>query len=400
MSQSSKSKRERRRLNKALHAPLRVVVCHYPSTSLGSVAELLKAAVLYGDVVMLHSPIASMLDSIEQYSNAAPADFMDATLHLLHNVDLPGAEELRAKINSLDTQLASKSSSRQILAALLDAKSPVRRLILDEQRLELDGLLTQFDDMRSQLNRVVADQMSRAGVPAVEAAFRANLLTILPIVGGLNIDALASDYFRGLQGVLADPNVYPLLDREAAELVRVFVEAGAINAGRFAIDRSTQVGAAERFLARLPTFPLATMDEIVGIRSDLHRPLHAFRSAMAKMSQSLGASALDREFDEAAQNAWVAEVAPALAELDELVRDRKILQTYGYDIATSSAGWTSGLLAGLLTRDVQAGALVGGAAGVAVSTLKAAREREHATRRLHANPFFFLHQTESKLSHR
>ena len=76
MGRASNRKRARRAERTTDARKLRIVVCSYPDRSLESAAELLKAAIVYGDEVLLHSPTAILLASVAALSNLSTGDLL------------------------------------------------------------------------------------------------------------------------------------------------------------------------------------------------------------------------------------------------------------------------------------------------------------------------------------
>jgi hypothetical protein len=164
-------------------------------------------------------------------------------------------------------------------------------------------------------------------------------------------------------------------------------------------SRGRQAGAASGFLARLPTFPLASMDEIVDIRSELDRPLVRFRSEMVTVAQDLAVDAHSPEFGQAAEEQWIAKVRPALLELEELVEERRLRTQFAVKLPAGGAlGGIGGLVvAGIVGHGtfVSAGAATGAAAVATAAT--AAIESAKLGRELRKRPYYLLHRTEDLL---
>lgn len=78
-------------------------------------------------------------------------------------------------------------------------------------------------------------------------------------------------------------------------------------------------------MARLPTFPLATVDEVLDIRAELNPALTQFRSAMVTTAKNFTSAAWETGFEDEVHTAWVETVQPALESIDNTVRDDKSL---------------------------------------------------------------------------
>lgn len=84
---------------------------------------------------------------------------------------------------------------------------------------------------------------------------------------------------------------------------------------------------AAALMAQLPTFPQATVDEVLDIRAELAAPLRQFRSAMVEVSKDFTSEAWEADFDDEVQNARVESVAPAISEIEASVHDNRSLLT-------------------------------------------------------------------------
>jgi hypothetical protein len=177
-----------------------------------------------------------------------------------------------------------------------------------------------FGEVRAELDRVVEEQLEQADVPEIaRRSTRASRACYQ--------SARATACSRAtsmLWASLADPRYYPLLDEGLADLVRAAIREGAFDPSASTRSRSGQVGAASDFPSRLPTFPLATMDEIVGIRNELSRPLVRFRSALSSIAREFDVDALSGDYRGSIETAWVERVHPALLQLEDLVEEKRL----------------------------------------------------------------------------
>lgn len=204
-----------------------------------------------------------------------------------------------------------------------------------------------------------------------------------------------------LWSVLSDSRYYPLLDKGIADLVHAAVREGAFDPPSIGRSRGRQVGAAHEFIARLPTFPAARMDEIIDVREELRQPLTVFRSEMVKVARDMKSDAFDPDFLAEAEEAWVERVAPALDELHELVEEKRLRRLLGQQ-ATSGGlvGAAGGLVTGLATQDVLFGAAATTVAAATTTVTRALSLRREFVREIGRRPYFFLYRTEQVLNAR
>jgi hypothetical protein len=156
---------------------------------------------------------------------------------------------------------------------------------------------------------------------------------------------------------------------------------------------------ASGFMARLPTFPSATVDEILDIRTDLASPLTHFRSEMVAISRQFTSESWERGFDDEVHDAWVERVQPAVQNIDESVRDNRSLLTQATNWTSVAKAALPGLAicgAGQLSH---LGAMeIAGAATTVVGPILEAMRQSHTTRQsLKMQPFYFLYGIQRAL---
>lgn len=396
MGRASHRKKERRAERQVEARKLRIVVCAYPSHSLEPAAELLKAAVIYGDEVVLHSPTAMLLASVAAMSGLSPGDLVGLLRQLAPALGTNG-QDLAAGLSTLDTQVGAEAVPA-LLNLLLSPSSQVHDLVSavdPTAAAELGGHTGEFARLQRELDAVVEQQLEAAGAASLLPAIGAGLLTLLPVE---DTGDLLDGYVRALWSVLRDPRYHPLFDDRIADLVNAAVSEGVLNLSTHSRSRGRQAGAASGFLARLPTFPLASMDEIVDIRSELDRPLVRFRSQMVTVAQDMGVDAHSPEFDQAAEEQWLSKVRPALLELEELVEEKRIRTQFAAKLPTGGAlAGVGGLMAGVIGHAALVGAGAAAGAAAAATAASAIVERAKLGREIKKRPYYLLHRTEELL---
>lgn len=397
MGKASRRKRERQ-ANRLLDAQkFRIVVCAYPDASLGPTAGLLKAATLYGDEVVLHHPTATMLASIAAIGSLDHGDFLKLIAQLAPHLSAQG-EGFRSALARLEAA-HSPDATQLILGALSDPTSPIAAAV---GALDADAGRTlaehqaQFASLRAQFDEVIEEQLVAARVGELLPAIEAGLLTLAPIE---DQDDFFQAYMDTLWAVLRNSRYYPLLDRGIAELVHAAVREGAFEPPLIGRSRGRQVGAAHEFIARLPTFPAAGMDEIIDVRDELRRPLTDFRAEMVKVARDMKSDAFDPEFLAEAEESWVERVAPALEELHELVEEKRLHRLFGQQATAGGLiGAAGGLVTGLATQDALFGAAATTVAAATSTVASALALRRKLVKEIGRRPYFFLYRTEQVLS--
>lgn len=396
MGRASNRKRERRVERTTDARKLRVAVCSYPDRSLGSAAELLKAAVVYADEVLLHSPTAILLASIAGLGNLSTSDMLAVLGQAAPALGEAGSS-FTDQLHQLESSLGP-AGAEAAMKLLLEPTPATRELLsaLDPNAAnELDEHTRQLGDARRELDRVVEEQLAEAGVASVLPAIEAGLLKLAPVDATAD---LFEAYLDALWALLRDPRYFPLFDDRIADLVDAAVREGTLKPTPQMRSRGRQAGAATGFLARLPTFPLATMDEVVDIRAELDRPLVRFRAEMVNVAGTLGVDAFDPAFDEAAEEAWISKVRPALVELEELVEEKQLRTQFGAKLPGGGVvGAAGGLVTGIITHAPLIGVGVAAGAAVIAAAATVGGERAKLEREIRQKPYYLLHQTEALL---
>src|SRR4051812_30792169 len=101
MGRASNRKKERRAERLADEQNLRGLVCTSPELSMAPTAELLKAAVVYGDEVLLHSPTATMLASLAGIASLSNSDLLGFIGQVAPNLGSSG-EALSDRVRGID----------------------------------------------------------------------------------------------------------------------------------------------------------------------------------------------------------------------------------------------------------------------------------------------------------
>lgn len=387
------SKRERQRRNKLLSKPVRIVVCAYPSNTIHSVVDLVKSAVLYGDEVVLYSPIGSFLGHLAVLAEGDGAELAELMVSAGHVLN----DEFAAKLADLDAT-HGPGTARRFIVGISNPNSMLRTTLRKQggaESLDLEQFDESFKRVRQEFEDTTQSQLRSAGFEEVSAAFDAGILKLAPLGDG---EDLYESFTRQLDEVLTDTSVYPLFDDELTQFVKTLAEHGKLGQVTYNRAHGAQAATADRMLGQLPTFPLATMDEVVGIRDRLKDPLIRFRSEIIDVTTTLELDALDNDFEEASVELWHSRVAPRLLELHEVVHEEGILRSYGLEAAANLAAPGAIAAVGAATGNFTVGALAAAATAVLNTGAGAASHRRDQKRRKHDNPYFFLYETEQQLT--
>jgi hypothetical protein len=108
---------------------------------------------------------------------------------------------------------------------------------------------------------------------------------------------------------------HPLLTRNTRLALRDIRVQGELDGANFA--NANRVELAARLITDIPSFPTASVDEIVDIRERVEPHLKRFRAAVADLESTLETDVLAEDFSAAVEELKLQQVDPAIEELHE-----------------------------------------------------------------------------------
>jgi hypothetical protein len=332
--------------------------------------RMIKAALLYADKVTLVSPTPTTYDLYygQEYNRVAPMLLL-GDLWSKRRRDVGDSMDIYRRVLIFGEELSDADRE----SAALDGDDPDQ--ILAEMRERIRGL------------------KARDGWADFDCAVEAGALEVQPVIGISNTSAVleqaaierAAEVFL-LAGESSAPS-YPLMHWWDWMVIThrgvAFPSAAPLS----------EAAMAERILSGLECFPEAPMDEVLDVRRGLEGPRARFRAALGRLSADMPRSAFGADFDRELAIVYRREIAPALAELDETLRDlgaRSSLRRAGA-AAVKSLGIAAAELA--VFSEVFASALTP-LASAAGSEIK---YRLDVGKRRRENDFFFIWEANRQL---
>lgn len=389
---------------------MRIVVAAKPGDEI-TVApelELVKAALLYGDRVVLISPTTTMLLGVEALEHFSPTQQIElirqVAPYLMEANDLRG---FQSGIEQID----------ELLKVTSGARSPASRLVRGKLQQALAPAKTQLVDVVSELSsRSALDQLAAARaaglveIDSMDPGNAVNLLAWCVIAAKLAergrqqssgyVSQMMETFMAKLSTHLSSGREYLIFDEAIAGLVDAAIREGLLKPAKGPAGRSAQAMAASALMDRLPTFPGATVDEVVDIRSELSVPLTQFRGAMASVAKDFTSEAWERGFEDEVQDAWVGTVHPALESIEAAVQDNRSLLAIASGVVGAGKASFPGLLlvgAGLMGHAGTLADIIGGTLSAGAPLLRALRNQHSAAAEIRMRPFYFLYGVEHAL---
>lgn len=360
--------------------------------------RLLKAAILYADVVKFWSFKSSVFDYISSIH----------TRPLRERIELLSTIFASTKFQSLISDEAKKFVElfQQIFTRYLGLcriKRPSKRELL--QRLRGETLIKSLfnDDAWKDLSEAMEESFA---IKPIKQLIEAGTIEYLPLTGDIRtnrIDNTVRDFVKALNNTLEQGNTtYPLFDEVTAWVVNEGLKDGTVKASSTTARKTKQIKLAALLLERLPLFDQASIDEILDIRRELERPLVRFRSAVIGYSDQIKAAPWDRDFEADAENLFYKDVEPTVLEIEDAVKSNSYLAMLVRKIVdkplTIPVGSTLAMamsqLSSLPMLAAQALGIGLSAAPLVYDTTKEWKEKQIATEQ---NQLFFYYKARKEL---
>ncbi len=305
--------------------------------------NLLKPALLYADQVTLVSPTISMLMQVRQSMTEQTIPFLKPIFEHNNQMDVYNKlaklskkkrgktkQEIRT-LRYIEKEIGKGAkelvksfvSMHGISADLLDALEHDGTLKIEHIPFSLS------DSIRSALGNSQNEKDSGIGWSYIEIVLNSILQTGYPL-----FDTTTNDLFESL--------------------VAVWQHMG-IAKGVIPEDNYKHIGVASHILKKLPNIDHVNIENLLGIKQELHNPLIRFRNGMESVSNHIATLPWDDNFESETEHAFITQVKPAVSEIEELCKETKWIR----DILLNSNN---------LTRNFGFGATGGSFTGVFIGT--------------------------------
>ena len=372
---------------------LRVVVAADPQTALvrNELTELTKAALLYGDRVTVLSPVTAMLLRASELGRASARRQMSV---LQRTAPLLGVGPRSAPVLSSDPRTAHVQAGLAAASASL-GKAPSARNTADLVLRET--LLGKLDAAVQDLAAVARRALHESGLGELEAALPRECLEFADYAPSRDCELLATC----LAWVLATSEGQRLEERSVKLVFDAFVTELSRHPTHdrdwYLLDEavaSLALSSWQRPAAVwgwLPTFPQATADELLDIRSRLSAPIDQLHRALRFVSESFA----DRPTPacEDLHESWRQALSPAIEAIAAAVHHDEGLQSIAPGVPGAIGPMRRGLA--LIGPATDGGAGVERGAGykpVASTPLAAAWQRRPPNHQVCLPPFLLVHR--------
>ena len=269
--------------------------------------SLIKSSLLYADEIELIGMVEYMLFSyIPDHLNDAKD--MDQLLMgiklLLKSLDAPGTSELLSQIEDLNEQLNG-------IAPLLKKKRHRNKQELIAQ-MKIQQV---FRQSKGVILEGVKELIDTPGANAIQELIEREIITV--------------HYFGNLINAMKNHSAYPLFDEVSVGVIRSVANTHILDISRTNAETLRHAGVASNILMTLPTLEGATVDEILDFKKENEEALIRFRKAIYEFSEKIETLPWDNDFHYDCMKLYSVEVAPKVAELNEISSDTNVLLNLG-----------------------------------------------------------------------
>lgn len=316
-------------------------------TNIDQELQYVKSALLYADKVTLISPVAYLYTRLANDSSQLDMRDMirllDYVVPMCQTTHPELYQEMMGYLNSLRPWLQNKNKLRAI--PMLTRMEIRKELLIFCNAMDQVASETIGTNQISELNRLISSGKLNL------QKFEHNLS---------DVDGCVAEYFGMLNRSVR--NSYPLFDEQSNKLMAAAVRAKIVNLSDADQRKIRHAGISDNFIQRLPSFEIASVDEILDIRKELDPSLARFRSKMISYSGSIQALPWDNDFESESSLLYYQEVAPAIMEIREMAQDNSFLKNLGGKILADTDFMTN---AGQLAVSVAAAGVISSLADVA-----------------------------------
>ena len=309
--------------------------------------NLIKSSILYADDIELIGMAEYAIYKYLPRQLNASKDLESLFKNFIPLLQSVGTEESRQALQQIDFA----TQQIKILAPYLqkkkhrDKKKILTQIRFNQlERQAKEQLESHIDRLASgQGTKELSDLVARKIVSVYDYGFN-----------GFDTNELAGGYFANLMSVMKNSLAYPLFDKASTEAIRGVAQSKLLDIGNTNPEVLRHAGIASNILMTLPTLKGASVDELLALKKEYSKPLIQFRSAIYGFSEQIKSLPWDDDFQYDCLKLYNTQVAPSVAEINEVLMDTSVLKNLGKQILTDEeirkqSGYVIGGLAPAVT---------------------------------------------------
>jgi hypothetical protein len=297
-------------------------------TNLTNEIKYIKSALLYADKITLISPLAYLFHQLTTDSSKVAEE---AVLQSLFN--------MLEFIEQADSAMCEQyyPELQKISQAVHD---PRYKQLSYAKKLQFKLAVT---TAANQIDQTIFNALGTEQCGELEALFKSGKVQTMPFETPMSsVVAHSAEYLVNMMKSMKTS--YPLFDETSSKAIGDAFGSKIIKLSEPQRRMATHAGFMDNQIQRLPSFELATVDEILDIRKELDRQIQPFRKRMLEYSATIQSMPWDSDFAPECQLLFDGQIAPAIHEIDEAVRENRIGRNIARKFTTEQQVWsTAGL---------------------------------------------------------
>ena len=309
--------------------------------------QLIKSSMLYADEIELigltEYVVFKYLPSILDSGKNLDA-LLEGLIPFIQSVEIPNKEELAKQLEYAQEQL-------RIFAPIVQKKKH-RTTAEIQAQIKVSRAKS---EIQANLTEAMGQLVTQPSSVELQSLVEKELVKIFDYqMQSFNTDEMTGGYIGSMMNAIYASNTYPLFDEASTELIRPIAQMKLIEFSKLDSEVLRHAGVATRIIMTLPTLEGASYDELIDFRQQNIAPLSRFRKAVYGYSEKISSLPWDNDFQYECLKIYDTEVAPQVAELNELFTQTSTLKNFGKKVLADeeirkNAGWIAGGLATAIT---------------------------------------------------
>ncbi|MFA7422023.1 MAG: hypothetical protein WCZ90_20230 [Melioribacteraceae bacterium] len=273
--------------------------------------DLIKSCLLYADKISVCSPLGNLFTSLNTIREHATNSTFEEKIKVFDNI---------LKNNLARPEIAIFLES---INQLKKVKYKTKELIIAKKKLEKE-----IERVWNEFRKKDFEFSEGDNINLILSLFEKKILDyyFFEISDNENtrID-LAFQFERYLTQSISDPYSHVLLDDYSGKFISELHSSGKHSVSEIDKKRANEVALASNLFERLPSFDLATIDELLDIKKELKKYLVDFRSGIIKLNENINSSHWDNNFIKEVEYLFRKEIEPSILGIEEEVKSNNYL---------------------------------------------------------------------------
>lgn len=273
--------------------------------------DLIKSCLLYADKISVCSPLGNLFISLNTIREHATNTTFEEKIKVFDNI---------LKHNFARSEVAIFLDS---INQFKNVKHKTKELIIAKKKLEKE-----IERVWNEFRNKNFEFIEGDNINLILSLFEKKILGyyFFEIKNTENTrEELAFQFEKYLTQSIFDPYSHVLLDDFSGKFISELHSSGNHIISEIDKKRANEVALASNLFERLPSFDLATIDELLDIKKELNKYLVDFRSGIIKLNENINSSQWDIDFKKEVEYLFRKEIEPSILGVEEEIKSNNYL---------------------------------------------------------------------------